>query len=483
MFWQRLALSSDVELEEALSDPEPSRPELRRRLPVAAKAAAALLAAAALASVGLAGVGGYGKHRSQLGLISMADSSGQPISGLGLGLLETGAAPGYQLACPAGGSCGRTQEVTMPPVKTFDIDLDTEPAHRWDEAVAAMRPQTLAALTMVGKAFEYLASKAATDGIDLNTDVVNVVANLDKLFADTPDQAEEMKGLALALGVSLVEVVKLNVFYEISGACTSTLANDYEHQDIVHGRNLDYDVQLLPDIVINARFKKGTEVVFECTTFLGYVGCLTGMAPGKFSISLNQRDTDGYKGWDAYMLAMKQGAWGYGFFIRNRLSQRLSWREMVRDAASTLFARAAYLAIGGVKLDEAVILQRDTDSVEGSRWMNASLRSEFLDLAQVPYSKVFDGQPFVFVTNYDTFAKASAAHDARSNTAWKLLNALAPKGYSVESVKQVMDFEGNSTLHQGLTVQSTTFTAEMVAARGIYHVAAKCAVSKYTLCR
>ncbi|CAE8609647.1 unnamed protein product [Polarella glacialis] len=347
-----------------------------------------------------------------------------------------------------------------------------------------MRGRVRNALQQVATTYNLgLVPKAAAAGVNLDDVLQNVTANMAKLFRNSADQAEEMEGLAVALGVPLLDVMRFNVFYELSGACTSMLANDYKHKDIVHGRNLDYGSAGLSDIVVNARFKKGAEVVFECTTFLGYVGCLTGMAPGRFSISLNQRDEKdevgniiGYKEWNNFMLAWQQGAQGYGFWIRQSRSQRLSWRDMVAAASSTLFTRAAYLAIGGTKLDEAVILERRTHAVQLARWMKASLRSEFPELAKVSYANDFDGKPFVFVCNSDM----KHADEARDETAWKLLNALAPRGYGVKSVKGVMDFEGNSTLHQGLTVETTTFTSEMVAARGIYNTQAKCAVPQYS---
>ena len=80
----------------------------------------------------------------------------------------------------------------------------------------------------------------------------------------------------------------------MAGSCTSTVANTADGKGIVHGRNLDYIGYATPGYgglftdVIQVNFVKDDQIMYTCDTYASYVGCLTGMKPGKFSISLNQ---------------------------------------------------------------------------------------------------------------------------------------------------------------------------------------------------
>ena len=44
------------------------------------------------------------------------------------------------------------------------------------------------------------------------------------------------------------------------------------------------------NITVNIEFTQGGRVVYSGVTFLGYVGLLTGMRPGVFSASIDERD-------------------------------------------------------------------------------------------------------------------------------------------------------------------------------------------------
>merc|ERR1712072_126034 len=50
---------------------------------------------------------------------------------------------------------------------------------------------------------------------------------------------EEIKGMAAATGVNVSDLAILNMAYEITGGCTSIVAQDANGK-IFHGRNLDF---------------------------------------------------------------------------------------------------------------------------------------------------------------------------------------------------------------------------------------------------
>lgn len=64
-----------------------------------------------------------------------------------------------------------------------------------------------------------------------------------------------------------------------------------------HGRNLDYGVPGLQDIAVNVNFTSKGKTVYQGTTYTGFIGLLTGMKPGAFSLSIDERDTKNGSVW------------------------------------------------------------------------------------------------------------------------------------------------------------------------------------------
>ena len=58
---------------------------------------------------------------------------------------------------------------------------------------------------------------------------------------------------------------------------------------ILHARNFDFSVVGLPQITIQYSFEKGGKQLYSGNSFAGYIGLITAMRPGAFSISCNSR--------------------------------------------------------------------------------------------------------------------------------------------------------------------------------------------------
>jgi hypothetical protein len=59
----------------------------------------------------------------------------------------------------------------------------------------------------------------------------------------------------------------------------------------LHGRTMDWDMPALERLAIEVEFQQAGKTVFLATTWAGYVGVLTGMRPGAWSVSINYRRT------------------------------------------------------------------------------------------------------------------------------------------------------------------------------------------------
>ena len=83
-----------------------------------------------------------------------------------------------------------------------------------------------------------------------------------------------------------------NFAYELFAHCTSIVAH-FNNGEILHGRNMDYPLyESMNDLTYNADFYRDGKLVYHAVMFAGYTGVFTAMKPGKFAISINQRETD-----------------------------------------------------------------------------------------------------------------------------------------------------------------------------------------------
>ena len=90
--------------------------------------------------------------------------------------------------------------------------------------------------------------------------------------------------------VTVAKTVLVNSLYELESWCTSIIARQADGT-IIHSRNLDFDnADSMRKITYNAKFVHGTKPAFEAVMFGGVAGVYTGVKPGAFSISENQRE-------------------------------------------------------------------------------------------------------------------------------------------------------------------------------------------------
>ena len=106
---------------------------------------------------------------------------------------------------------------------------------------------------------------------------------------------EEIKGLwevvvenGYSANATEGQLAFMQLYYEIDNFCTSIVAQN-PNGTIFHARNLDYSLPGLENITADITWVKGGKPVFYSTQYIGYMGVLTGMRPGGWSVSVNQR--------------------------------------------------------------------------------------------------------------------------------------------------------------------------------------------------
>ncbi|XP_065884500.1 acid ceramidase-like [Dysidea avara] len=283
----------------------------------------------------------------------------------------------------------------------YVINLDQPPDQRWDTLTLAKTTEMKAMIGEIKRLASIILNGSLIPLID--HDLAPLVDELPFPFGD------EIKGIAKTSNIPLGEIVLYNIFYEIFTVCTSIVARD-ENGKMFHARNLDFGLfmgwdisndtwaltELLRPLVVNLNFQQNGMTVFKTVNFAGYIGVLSGIKPGVFTLTMNERFTvdGGYIGLLEWVLGKRSGHW-MSFLTRNTLSNADSFSEAVNMLANTEMLAPAYFILGGVA-EGAVI----TRAIEKS-----------LDIWRLsPTNDTW----FLLETNYDHWKPAPVIDDRRT---------------------------------------------------------------------
>ena len=171
-------------------------------------------------------------------------------------------------------------------IPAFVLDLDQPPETRWTHIALAYRPRFAA---LVQNNAELLDALQAVSGI--------APPKIQReLFP--AELRVEVCALASILGQPRRLLWQLQFVYEAfavtdlaaCGACGCTSAVIDCDDGVVHGRTLDWAwLEGLEGLLINLEVRRDGELLYRCTSLVGFVGVLTGMRLDGFSLSLNYR--------------------------------------------------------------------------------------------------------------------------------------------------------------------------------------------------
>mmetsp|Transcript_62078 Transcript_62078/g.71160 ORF Transcript_62078/g.71160 Transcript_62078/m.71160 type:complete len:359 (-) Transcript_62078:195-1271(-) len=237
------------------------------------------------------------------------------------------------------------------PIPEFQVDLDVDPAHRWDDIVEKFYDYNKELVfTQMNHVIPSLASLASK--------WINPWA-LDHLG----DSGAEIKGLARKIKevwpntvVNESSLMMLNFLYALDAGCTSTVAQTKD-SGVLHGRNMDFGFTTgLRLLSINVTFTKSGKPLYKGTTFLGYTGLITGMRYGGFSISLNARHADDSLAGNVARIALgyKPPTW----LARETLETVDNYDGAHKMMADTKIASSIYMIMSGPEDGQGTVLTR-----------------------------------------------------------------------------------------------------------------------------
>eukprot|EP00439_Symbiodinium_sp_Y106_P040659 s125_g5.t1 len=242
------------------------------------------------------------------------------------------------------------------------VDLDLPPEQRW---AAAMKDAAEPLKKMITH-FKSLVGVLSEELFKLIEDSPKFKRLAEQVLTDMGEYGLEMRGIANATGIPEEEILFVNMMYEIEGGCTSIVAQDADGH-VVHGRTGDAPNADLRPLLRNIHFVRGKASLYDSTVFLGYVGSLTAVKKGGFSVTVNTRYDSTH--WAA-LLAFLEGK-GSGNFLslllREVFVHNTTYSEALDTIRSAKLLGPAYVIVGGTARGEGAILERSATSVVGER--------------------------------------------------------------------------------------------------------------------
>lgn len=245
---------------------------------------------------------------------------------------------------------------------------------------------------------------------------------------------EEIKTIAANCDFTEDEVLLANLYYDaVKFAFGCTAFASKSTNGIWHARNLDWwtEDNLLSKHSVILDYQKNGKSIFKTVGWLGYIGALSGVKVGKFSITLNAVLSEEEPAFEAPI----------SFLLRDILENAPDFKAAKEILELTPIACDCLLLLSGVEENEMVVIER---TPKNSRTRKAK-------------------DNYIIVTNdYKSFASSGLNENVLQQTSCKrydkteaLLNQNAPN-----SVQGCFDIISNQDIKMNITVQQMVFNVK-----------------------
>jgi len=338
-------------------------------------------------------------------------------------------------------------------IETVTVDLDMAPEDRWTHVV---RPRAAAILKLIEDFKTAFGAKYNSTILDLALKY----AGSHYLKRMPADYAGEIRGIAKATGIDVGYLWIENIAYELMGLCTSIVAQGADG-NMYLGRNLDFGIfmgtnatthnwqlaQDLRDTLINVQFTRGGKVMYNATTYAGFVGLLSGgKGPDGFAITVNTRfDSNVDKGLLEWMLGKNDDCQFLTFQTRIAMEGDADYASAFKRLTNYKPMGPGYIIISGSKAGEGAII---TVAYGQSTPIDVWPLKEALG----------NNSYYILQTNYDRTGPP-APFDDRRYPGEDCMNKVGQQGLTLESLYKVLS--SNPTRNA-----LTTFTTLMIPTTG-----------------
>eukprot|EP01111_Echinosteliopsis_oligospora_P006314 TRINITY_DN20397_c0_g1_i1.p1 TRINITY_DN20397_c0_g1~~TRINITY_DN20397_c0_g1_i1.p1 ORF type:complete len:459 (-),score=104.22 TRINITY_DN20397_c0_g1_i1:23-1399(-) len=230
-------------------------------------------------------------------------------------------------------------------VKRYAIDLDSPVKERWFHIIEEFKDQFVSVSEQIDKIFsEDLALSPFIE--KLISGFMAGVTHMGVVY-----YGKELKGISKYTGISLGKLVLMQLVYEASACCTSIVTTSSGGVP-VHIRTMDWDFKFLGPLTVELDFYRGGERLYSATSWVGYVGILTGMRPNGYSVSVNFRNTS-----SSYLQNLKQAivrGWPIGFLVRACFEIKQTYEAAVEALANSHVIAPCYFTICGTHNSQTI---------------------------------------------------------------------------------------------------------------------------------
>ena len=261
----------------------------------------------------------------------------------------------------------------LPAFPQFKIDLDLAPEERFKESTAYFKEPIF---TVIDLYLQYIPDA-----------IIDMFALLEPVDAfKQKEHYKEMQGIQEVLEIDMDEVMLLNYLYELQAFCTSIVARQADGT-IIHGRNLDFSFSdEMRNITYIGNYYKDGVHLFDAVMFAADIGIYTGVRPGAFSISENDRQ--GKVTIDAILANIKmmfEGQDEISWITRQALTNCNNFECALNHFVSAPIIATGYLTMAGIKPYEGAIISRDKfgaahiDMLSNKTWYLAQTNDDHFD--------------------------------------------------------------------------------------------------------
>jgi len=333
------------------------------------------------------------------------------------------------------------------------LNLDLSPQDRWAAIVSPLSAQIK---TLISTVTQFVPPK-----------VLNAI--LERCDNNAPEEflnrfpspyGDEISGIAAATQIPVCEIILYNIFYEVTGLCTSIVVQNSDGH-IYHGRNLDFGIspawdkkndtwrmtEALRPLLLNIEFQTQEKTVFKTTQYAGYVGVLTAMRPGAFSLSVDSRfNADLDKFLVEWLFNKQDTANWLAFSTRTVMENYEDFTSAVTALTSMTMIGPSYIIVGGMMPGEGVVIT------------NAPNMTHALDVWPIARGRPEHAPFYVIETNYDHWMPPPK-FDNRRTPAEDCLNSIGADNIDLPTLYNVLHALPNRN-------KLTTYTALMDVAMG-----------------
>ncbi|KAF8360610.1 hypothetical protein PRIPAC_87533 [Pristionchus pacificus] len=294
----------------------------------------------------------------------------------------------------------------------YTLNLDDDPHDMWRQVATDYGAKMSAAVGVVKTMLDEFGGPGVWDSVLL----------LLKDSADmlTEPYKSEIHALSDLTGIQLEQLTLLNLFYEISKACTSIVAIDHGGK-VIHGR-----LRLLVHLELgHSHVGVDENAQFRAVTFAGHLGILTAVRPGKFSLSMNSRFGTSLETMTHFFLNGLDPDQQFAVYAcREMLANCETFEEAKDYVESVQLLAGAYFIMGST-----------TGGMVNTRAYNGTDHEAFIDTKQ-------QNGWYVLQTNYDWNEKDIYLDD-RTIPGNKCMQQLGRKRVSLQGIFQVLSSKAN----------------------------------------